>query len=157
MRGATAVKWLVFRNSVHRTDSVSSQLQFDLEISLNQHLKQADNTLIMLARCRGKISNHLVFAAFAIGSACAVAQAGSDQDLMSMNLEDLAHVKVYSASRHFEGVRKAPSSVSIITSAQIRLYGCRTLGEVISSLRGFYTSNDRLYTYLGVRGFMRHR
>jgi outer membrane receptor for ferrienterochelin and colicins len=83
------------------------------------------------------------------------AQAASDQDLMSMKIEDLTRVKVYSASRHLEDVRKAPSSVSIITADEIRRYGWRTVAEALRSLRGFYTSDNRQYTFLGVRGFMR--
>jgi iron complex outermembrane receptor protein len=90
-----------------------------------------------------------VFAAFAY------AQSQVDQDLMSMNLEDLSRVKVFSASRHFEDARRAPSSVSIITASDIRRNGWRTLGEALSSLRSFYTSYDRNNLFLGVRGFMR--
>jgi iron complex outermembrane receptor protein len=85
----------------------------------------------------------------------ASARTSSDQDLMSLNIEELTHVKVYSASRHMEGMREAPSAVSIITAEDIRHYGWRTLGEALRSLRGFYTSYDRHYTFLGVRGVMR--
>jgi iron complex outermembrane receptor protein len=88
-------------------------------------------------------------------SACALAQSQVDQDLMSMNLEELARVKVFSASRHFEAARRAPSSVSILTAADIRRNGWRTLGDALRSLRGFYTSYDRNNLFLGVRGFMR--
>jgi outer membrane cobalamin receptor len=85
----------------------------------------------------------------------AVAHPASDQDLMAMKIEDLSHVQVYSASRHLEDARKAPASVSIITAADIRRYGWRTLGEALRTLRGFYISDNLQYTYLGVRGFMR--
>jgi iron complex outermembrane receptor protein len=88
-------------------------------------------------------------------AAFAYSQSQVDQDLMSMNLEDLSRVKVFSASRHFEDARKAPSSVSILTAADIRRNGWRTLGDALGSLRGFYTSYDRDDMFLGVRGFMR--
>src|ERR1035438_1133046 len=83
------------------------------------------------------------------------AQTPPDQDLMSLSIEDLAKTKVFSASRHLEDTREAPSSVSIITSQDIARYGWRTLGDILGSLRGFYTSYDRDYTYLGVRGIQR--
>jgi iron complex outermembrane receptor protein len=92
------------------------------------------------------------FLAFA---ALAASQSQVDQDLLSMNLEDLSRVKVFSASRHFEDARRAPSSVNILTAADIRRNGWRTLADALGSLRGFYTSYDQLYPYLGVRGFMR--
>lgn len=90
---------------------------------------------------------------FAVSSAAAQNQA--DTDLMSLSIEDLARVKVYSASRHLEEARQAPSAVSVITAQEIRRYGWRTLGEALRSLRGFYTAYDRQYSYLGVRGFLR--
>ncbi len=74
---------------------------------------------------------------------------------MSLKIEDLSQVQVYSASRHLEDIRKAPASVSIITADEIRHYGWRTLGEALRTLRGFYISDNLQYTYLGVRGFMR--
>ena len=91
----------------------------------------------------------------AMASERARAQASNDQDLMSMTLEDLANTKVYSASRHLEQARLAPSAVTVITSSDIARYGWRTLGEVINAVRGFYTAYDRDYTYLGVRGIQR--
>jgi len=74
---------------------------------------------------------------------------------MSLSIEDLTHVKVYSASRHLEEIRETPSSVSVITAEDIRRYGWRTLSDILRSLRGFYTSYDRSYSYLGVRGLLR--
>ena len=83
------------------------------------------------------------------------AQSQSDPGAMSLSIEELTHAKVFSASKHLEDSRQAPSSVSTITAEDIRRYGWRTLGDALSSLRGFYTSYDRDYTYLGVRGILR--
>ncbi|HVM94050.1 MAG TPA: TonB-dependent receptor [Terriglobales bacterium] len=85
----------------------------------------------------------------------ALGQASSDQDLMSLSLEDLANTKVYTASRHLEQARQAPSAVTVITSDEIARFGWRTLGDVQNGVRGFYTAYDRDYTYLGVRGIQR--
>ncbi len=62
---------------------------------------------------------------------------------------------VYGASRYEQKVTEAPSSVSIVTGTDIKRYGYRTLADILRSVRGFYVSYDRDYSYLGVRGFAR--
>ncbi|NOU43787.1 MAG: TonB-dependent receptor [Methyloglobulus sp.] len=60
---------------------------------------------------------------------------------------------VYSASKYEQKVTKAPASISIVTADEIKKYGYRTFGQIISSLRGFYNTQDRNNGYIGARGF----
>ncbi len=62
---------------------------------------------------------------------------------------------VYGASKYEQKVTEAPSSVSIITSSEIKKYGYRTLADILRSVRSFYVTYDRNYSYVGVRGFGR--
>ncbi len=62
---------------------------------------------------------------------------------------------VYGASKYEQKVTEAPSSISIVTAAEIKKYGYRTLADILRSVRGFFITNDRNYSYAGVRGFNR--
>ena len=77
-------------------------------------------------------------------------------DIFDLPLEELMQVEeptVYSASKHAELATRAPASVTVITAADIKRFGYRNLGDILRSVRGIFLSNDRNYTYLGMRGF----
>jgi outer membrane receptor for ferrienterochelin and colicins len=60
---------------------------------------------------------------------------------------------VYGASKYRQKVSEAPSSVTIVTAADIEHYGYRTLADILRAARTFYVTYDRNYNYVGVRGF----
>ena len=62
---------------------------------------------------------------------------------------------VEGASKFEQIATEAPSSVSIVTSDEIRRLGYRTLGAILESIRGFDITYDRNYSYVGVRGYGR--
>ncbi len=77
------------------------------------------------------------------------------KDLTEMSLEDLMKVEVYSASKNMESASDAPSSVTVVTADEIQKHGYRTLADILESVRGFYITYDRDYSFVGVRGFGR--
>lgn len=76
-------------------------------------------------------------------------------DLSDASLEQLGNIQVYSASMHLQSSGDAPSSVTVIGSAEIQEHGYRTLADILRSARSFYVTYDRNYSSVGVRGFAR--
>src|SRR5882762_6059095 len=58
---------------------------------------------------------------------------------------------VEAASKYKQKTTEAPSSITIITSDEVKKYGHRTLADILQSVPGMYVSYDRNYSYLGVR------
>ena len=76
-------------------------------------------------------------------------------DLANVSLDSLLAIPVHSAARYAQTMTEAPAAVTVVTSEEIAAFGYRTLDQVLARAAGFHISNDRNYTYLGVRGFSR--
>jgi outer membrane receptor protein involved in Fe transport len=61
--------------------------------------------------------------------------------------------RVQAAERQLTLAADAPSSITILTAAEIQGAGWLTLAEALRTVRGFFTTDDRAYTSLGVRGY----
>jgi len=76
-------------------------------------------------------------------------------DLTKLSLEELMEIPVptvFAASKLEQKITAAPSSVTIVTSDEIKKYGDRTLADVLQSVQGMQVSYDRNYAFLGTRG-----
>lgn len=80
----------------------------------------------------------------------------AETDLTELPIEQLMQVQVVTgASKYAQAVNDAPANVSVITADDIKAYGWSTLADILRSLPGLYTNDDRNYTTLGARGFLR--
>lgn len=103
---------------------------------------------------------HIIFPVLLLILVPLVALAQSNPPSSSTPLHDemllLQEVpSVYGASKYEQKVTAAPSSVTVISASEIKKLGYRTLADILQSVRSFFTTNDRNYSYVGVRGFAR--
>src|SRR6266581_3063956 len=109
------------------------------------HYKSVLAAIVGLAR-----GTTLVPGADQVKPASARKSSGGEEMIL---FEDLP--SVFGASKYEQKPSEAPASVSIITSEEIQKFGYRTLSEILRSVRGFFTTYDRNYSYIGARGFDR--
>jgi outer membrane receptor protein involved in Fe transport len=91
--------------------------------------------------------------ATALGLALAGAAHAAAADLTELSLEQLLDVTIVGASKYEQKQSEVAAAVSVITRQEIKAFGWRTLDEALASLPGVYTTYDRQYGYLGMRGF----
>jgi iron complex outermembrane receptor protein len=119
------------------------------------HTREADRYRRAAARGTRLAIATLVAALAAPAGALAQDATGAGSDITELPLETLLDVEIYSASRFAQKASASPSSARVITAAEIRAHGWRTLAQALASLPGLFTNYDRTYTVLGARGFLR--
>lgn len=62
---------------------------------------------------------------------------------------------VLGAAKYEQKQSDAPASVTVITAEDIQLFGYRSLADVLRTQRSFFLHNDGLWSFAGVRGFLR--
>lgn len=101
-----------------------------------------------------QITRLWIYIALAYINCCSIVFAAS-KDVTEIPFESLVQTEIITASKVGQQISNAPSAVSTVTAEDIRKFGYRTLADIINSMRGLYTTNDRTYTYMGGRGFGR--
>lgn len=104
--------------------------------------RPSSNKRLLSAVVLTLLSNHLL-----------AAETGAVIDVTQLSLEDILNTEIVSASKKMERANRAPADVTVIQADDIRLFGWRTLADVLRATRGFYITNDYTYEYVGVRGF----
>ncbi|AMC33310.1 TonB-dependent receptor plug domain-containing protein [Janthinobacterium sp. B9-8] len=93
---------------------------------------------------------------FFIFSQALAADQGSEpslEDLLDTALiNPPSNVDVSTASKFAQRIKNAPSAVRVLSRDDIQLLGYRTLGEILRSMPGLFTSYDGQNTFLGARG-----
>ncbi len=76
-------------------------------------------------------------------------------DYTNLSLEQLMAIPVYSAAKREQSTSEAPSSVTVVTSQDVRAFGWRTLSDLLRSVPGISILYTRTYGSMNVRGFER--
>lgn len=96
---------------------------------------------------------YLFLLLFLFSPAWAVQDGPSLEELLDTGLiNPPSNVDVSTASKFAQRVKNAPSAVRVMSRDDIQLFGYRTLGEILRSMPGLFTSYDGQNTFLGARG-----
>ncbi|MDY6950762.1 MAG: TonB-dependent receptor [Thermodesulfobacteriota bacterium] len=76
----------------------------------------------------------------------------TSQDLLDLPLEDLMNIKVYSVSRREEQATKAPQVVTVITPAEMKRFGLRTIHDALAMVPGFDIQRQHRTERIWTRG-----
>lgn len=77
----------------------------------------------------------------------------SFEELGNIGLSNIpTSVTVTTTSKTSQKTTSTPSAVRIISAEQIKYQGYQTIGEILESMPGLYTSSNNVGTFLGVRG-----
>ena len=80
---------------------------------------------------------------------------GLPEEFFSMSFEELMNLKVTTAAKYETSLSETHAVIQVIFANEIKAYGIENLGELLNLIKGFYMTNDRNYTYIGVQGFSR--
>lgn len=81
-----------------------------------------------------------------------VSAAAQESAAAKSPLDELLDTPISTAAKYDQPMNDVAASVTIFTAEEIARNGWYTLADALSSSRGVYTTYDRAYTYLGVRG-----
>lgn len=75
------------------------------------------------------------------------------QEVLDLSLQQ--DDEVSAVSRFAESIEDAPSSVSVVPSRELTGMRYPTIAEAVRGVRGVYLTDDRSYTFVGIRGLSR--
>ncbi|MGH8131604.1 MAG: TonB-dependent receptor plug domain-containing protein, partial [Steroidobacteraceae bacterium] len=87
-------------------------------------------------------------------AACNAAAQPNASDLLDLSIEELANLKITSASRIEENLRDAPAAVFVITAVDIRRSGVTSIPEALRLAPGVEVARRSAYEWsISIRGF----
>lgn len=80
--------------------------------------------------------------------------ADKPKDVVDLSLEDLLQIKVVTASKAEELLKRSTSAMSVVTARDIERSGFRTVYDVLARVPGFFPSAQATWKLVGTRGLI---